>query len=116
MATNEVYRHGTHIPLEVPTGTKSGDPVAAGEAHTLPGVAVTDRLTGETKATVWLEGAWRLTVDGAVTETGTPVYINDDGTRQTQLTTTATDNLLFGYALEQKTATAAPIDVLIARA
>lgn len=118
MATNEVYRHGTHIPLNVPTGTKSGDPVAASEAQTIPGVAVTDRVTGETTATVWCEGAWRLAVDGEVTETGTKLYIVADGTRQTKLTTSdATGaNLLFGYALEQKTAAVAPIDVLIARA
>lgn len=112
MAINEVYRDADHIPLPVPTGTQSGDPVAVGS---LVGVAVTDRVTGESEATVWLKGAFSFDVDGAVTEVGQPLYIVADDTRQTQLTTTATDNTVFGYALETKTAAVSAIPVRIAQ-
>ncbi len=117
MATNEVYRNADHIPLWVPTGTKSGDPVAASTAQTLPGVAQLDRATGEVQTTVWLKGVFNLVVDGEITQDGTPVYIVADGTRQQQLVVAepAADGLLFGYALEPKTAAAAAVPVRIAQ-
>ena len=60
--------------------------------------------------------AMGLTVSDAVTNVGQPLYVAGDGTsRITALTTTATGNTLFGYALETKTATAAPIAVAIAQ-
>lgn len=107
MATNEVFREADHLTLPVPAGVKSGDPVQVGS---LMGVAQTDRAADST-ATVWLEGAFRLTVDGAVANVGDPIYIVS---ADRSLTTTATGNTIFGYALETKTATAAPIVVKIA--
>lgn len=117
MATNEVYRNAEHLPLWVPTGTKSGDPVAATTAQTIPGVAIIDRASGEVQTTVWTKGVWKLTVDGEVTQDGTPVYIVADGTRQQQLVVEepVADGLLFGYAMSQKTAAAAPVPVRIAQ-
>lgn len=106
MATNEVFREADHLTLPVPSGVKSGDPVLVGS---LPGVAQTDR-DANGNATVWLDGAYRLTVTGAVVNVGDPVYIAADRS----LSVTATGNTVFGYALETKTATAAPIIVRVA--
>ena len=121
MARNEIFRDADHLSLPVPSGTVSGDPVKVGG---LMGVAQTDRATAsnfgggnpEGNATVWLKGAHVLTVDGAITDVGQPVYFVGDGTsRSAQLSATATDNTLFGHALETKAATAGPIRVRIAR-
>lgn len=124
MAKNEVLRHGDHISLPVPTGTISGDPVVVGS---LKGVAQTDRATyptgtnpgggnAEGFASVWTKGVHTFDVTGAVTVIGSPVYYVGDGTtRNPQLTTTATANTLFGYALETKAAGAARIDVRVAQ-
>lgn len=110
MASNEVYRDAVHIPLPVPSGTKSGDPVKVGS---LIGVAQTDR-DADGNATVWRNGAHTFTVDGAVTAVGAPLYVVGDGTsRITQLTATATGNTLFGYALATKPATAGPLAVAL---
>ena len=112
MATNEVYRNADHLPLPVPSGTVSGDPVKVGS---LIGVAVTNR-DGNGEATVWRKGAYTFTVDNAVTAVGTPLYVAGDGTsRITSLTATATGNTLFGYALATKTAAAGPLPVAIAQ-
>jgi predicted RecA/RadA family phage recombinase len=108
MATNEVFREADHLTLPVPSGVKSGDAVLVGS---LPGVAQTTRDDVAGTATVWLDGAFRLTVTGAVANVGDPVYIVS---ADRSLTTTATGNTVFGYALETKTATAAPIIVRIA--
>jgi predicted RecA/RadA family phage recombinase len=107
MATNEVFREADHLTLPVPTGVKSGEAVQVGS---LMGVAQTDRDDVAGTATVWLDGAFRLTVTGAVSNVGDPVYIDSNRA----LTTTATGNTIFGYALETKTATAAPLVVRIA--
>lgn len=112
MATNEVYRNADSIPLPVPAGTKSGDPVKVGS---LIGVALTDR-GDDGQATVRRTGAFTLTVGDAVESAGTPLYVAGDGTsRITSLTTTATGNTLFGYALTTKTAAAGPLPVAIAQ-
>lgn len=121
MARNEIFRDADHLSLPVPSGTVSGDPVKVGS---LVGVAQTDRATAtnpgggnaEGNATVWRKGAHSLTVDGAITAVGQAVYFVGDGTsRSAQLSATASGNTLFGYALETKAATAAPIRVAIAR-
>ena len=114
MAKNQVYANATHIPLPVVAGTKSGDPVLVGA---LVGVAITDREVGETEVAVWRDGAWNLSVAGEVTEVGQEVYIAAaaQGTRTTELTTTSTDAVLFGYALATKTAAAGVIPVALAR-
>ena len=107
MATNEVFRDADHLTLPVASGTKSGDPVMVGS---LPGVAQTDR-DADGNATVWLKGAYKLNVDGAIAAVATPVY--HDGS--TTLTATATDNDLFGYALETKGTGEGVITVRIAQ-
>ncbi len=107
MATNEVFRDADHLTLPVLAGVKSGDPVKVGS---LVGVAQTDRDTDGT-ATVWLKGGHRLTVTGAVTNVGDPIYITAAGA----LNVTPTDNTLFGHALETKAAAASEIVVRIAR-
>ena len=114
MATNQVYANAQHIPLPVPTGTKSGDPVLVGS---LVGVAIIDRDTVDGQATVWRDGAWNLTVAGAVTVIGAPLYIAaaGQGTRQTKLTVTAGTDVLFGYALATKAAADGVIPVALAQ-
>nr|WP_297424774.1 DUF2190 family protein [uncultured Actinotalea sp.] len=112
MATNEVLRNADHITLPVPSGTVAGDPVKVGS---LVGVAQTSR-DSDGNATVWRKGAYDLTVSDAVTAVGTPLYVAGDGTsRITALTTTATSNTLFGYALATKGATSGPLTVVIAQ-
>jgi predicted RecA/RadA family phage recombinase len=113
MATNQVYANAQHIPLPVPSGTKSGDPVLVGA---LVGVAIIDR-EADGAATVWRDGAWNLTVTGEVTVIGAPVYIAaaGQGTRQTKLTVTAGSDVLFGYALATKGAADGVIPVAIAQ-
>lgn len=127
MAINEVYTDADHLSLPVPSGKKSGDPVRVGG---LNGVCETDRADSSQDpsyvngsynagpwgggnpdgyATVFLKGAYRFTVTGATTP-GTPVYITSTGV----LNVTATDNSLFGHALESKTAAAGPCTVRIA--
>lgn len=89
MATNQRYPHFDHISLEVPEGTRSGDPVIVGQ---IAGVAQTDRgVDGRT--TVWLDGSYLLPVDGAVTE-GQALYLDTPGG---DLTTTGT--VFFGVAV-----------------
>lgn len=107
MAKNQHLRHAQHVSLPVPSGTKSGDAVLVGS---LPGVAITDRQSDGT-ATVWRDGSWNLTVDGAVANVGDKVYITSTGV----LNVTVTGNTLYGYALATKAAAAAEIPVAIAQ-
>jgi predicted RecA/RadA family phage recombinase len=112
MARNEVFRDADHLSLPVPDGTKAGSPVLIG--GTLVGVTETDEGTGgnaDNFATVWRKGAHKLSVTGAVTAVGDPVYI----TSGNALNRTASGNTLFGYALELKGAPAGVIRVAIAR-
>ena len=60
MATNEVYYPGDTLPLPVPAGTKSGDPVVVG---TIAGVALEDR-DAEGNAPVRVKGVYKLAVTG----------------------------------------------------
>lgn len=94
MATNEVYKYGNSIPLPVPDGTVSGDPVVVGQ---LTGVAQTDR-DADGNATVALIGAYNVPVVGAIAAVGAPVYI----TSASDATATATGNQLLGHALATK--------------
>lgn len=105
---NEVYRDADELTLPVPEGTKSGDAVIVGD---LPGVAATDR-DADGNATVWMRGAYDLSVTGAVTQIGAPIYIPAAGGN---LSVTADGNKLFGHALATKTAAAAVITVKLAK-
>lgn len=111
MALNEVFRDGNKLSLPVPDGTASGAPVKIGS---LVGVCETAEGQGgnpEGFASVWLVGVHNLSVTGAVTNVGDPVYI----TSGNALNVTASGNTLFGYALATKGAAAGVIRVLIAR-
>ena len=94
--------------LPVLAGVVSGGPVIVGM---LPGVALTDR-DANGNATVQLDGAFDVSVTGAIASIGLPVYI-----------TSATGALvvapgagiqLFGHALQTKGAGAGTIMVEIA--
>ncbi len=60
MAKNEVYYPGDAIPLPVPEGTKSGDPVVVG---TIAGIAMEDRDAAG-NAPVRVKGVFKLSVTG----------------------------------------------------
>lgn len=111
MALNEVLRDADHLSLPVPADTPAGAPVKVGGL-----VGVTQTAEGEGgntdgHATVWLKGAHALSVTGALAAVGTPVYITSSNT----LTATATDNTLFGHALETKGSGAGVITVRVGR-
>ena len=60
MAKNEVYYPGDTLPLPVPAGTKSGDPVVVG---TIAGVALENRDAAG-NAPVRVKGVYKLSVTG----------------------------------------------------
>ena len=103
MAKNQRYSNALHISIPVPEGVKSGDPVQVGNIN---GVAQIDREADGT-ATIWLDGSWLIEVTGATT-VGAPVYITTDGT----LSADEADGTPWGIALANKTATAAPVEVV----
>jgi predicted RecA/RadA family phage recombinase len=114
MAVNERFRDADKLSLPVPAGTVSGSPVKIGS---LMGVTQTNRATatefggGNTvgSATVWLRGIFDLTVTGAVTNIGDPVYIDASNA----LSVTSAGNTLFGYALVTKAAPASVVPIRI---
>ncbi|MCL8026319.1 capsid cement protein [Nocardioides bruguierae] len=93
------------LSLPVPAETRSGDPVIVGG---IVGVAETDRtevVSGVTYgapgnpdgyASVNVDGTFEVSVADAVTAAGTAIYIPSAGGA---LTTTATDNVLFGHTV-----------------
>lgn len=110
---NETFREADKLPLPVPAGTKSGDPVRIGE---LNGYAATDRANTSVKpynsdgtpntsynwgggntdgnATVWLNGAPTFAdSELEITEVGQPVFaIVNAGTGAITSLTTDEDN------------------------
>lgn len=100
------------LSLPVANNTASGAPVKVGS---LVGVTATAEGEGgnpEGHASVWTAGVYRLQVGtGAVASVGLPIYITSGGA----LTATATDNTLFGYALETKASGASVIRVKLAK-
>jgi predicted RecA/RadA family phage recombinase len=114
MAVNERFRDADKLSLPVPAGTGSGSPVKVGSVM---GVTQTNRATATEfgggnavgSATVWLKGIFDLTVTGAVTNIGDPVYIDASNA----LSVTAAGNTLYGYAMATKTAPASVIPVRI---
>jgi predicted RecA/RadA family phage recombinase len=105
MSKNQVYAGSRPaLPLPVPAGTKSGEPVIVGG---IVGVAETDRAattngvhTGpglpDGYASVQPDGTYSLPVADAVSAAGTKIYIV---TADRSLTTTASGNTLFGYTV-----------------
>lgn len=105
MAKNQRYTHGAHIALTADKAVESGAPVLIGE---ISGVAQTTAKVGE-KVTVWRDGSYDLEVTGTTTE-GQAVYIvAADNT----LTTTASGNKLFGYALAASASGKSIVEVLV---
>lgn len=100
MALNEIFKESQNVSLPVPTGTASGDPVRVG---ILNGVAQTSEGDGQNApgyASVKLNGAHKVPVEGAVADVGDPIYITSAG----ELTATATGNDLWGAALQTQAA------------
>ena len=116
MAKNEVFRDADHLSLPVPDGTGSGVPViVGGVVDGLVGITETKEGEGgnaDNYATVWLKGAHKVPVTGAVATIGLPIYIPPAGGA---LTTTATNNALWGNALETKGSGTGTITVRIRR-
>lgn len=91
MAVNSRFATTKTRLLPVASGVVSGDPVKVGA---LVGVALIDR-NADGNATVALDGAYDLTVTGALGAAGTAVYIDGSG----DLTATVGSNTLFGYSI-----------------
>lgn len=119
MARNEVYKNADYLSLPVPSGKLSGDPVRIGglnavlqtnEGSVDDGNIVTypyNKAPSSNEvgyASVALKGAFRIPVSTTTTlAIGDPVYII---TASNLLTPVASGNVLFGYALSVKGATA----------
>ncbi len=103
MAKNEVYYPGNTIPLPVPEGTKSGDPVVVG---TIAGVALEDRDAAG-NAPVRVKGVYKLAVTGhdgsktAAIAVGAKVYYTaPSGETPAIIDANATTGKEFGVALK----------------
>ena len=103
MAKNEVYYPGDTLPLPVPAGTKSGDPVVIG---TIAGVALEDR-DAVGNAPVRVKGVFKLSVTGhdgtsnkAITVGDTVYYTAPSGQTPAIINSNATTGKEFGVALE----------------
>lgn len=100
MALNEVYDRADSIPVTVPSGVVSGDPVVVGK---IVGVAITDRGT-DGKTVIKRNGAHSLTVTGAINE-GDIVYAVTSAGLVTSLTATVGSNTIFGLSMTTQAAT-----------
>lgn len=103
MATNEVYYPGDTLPLPVPAGTKSGDPVVVG---TIAGIAMEDRDAAG-NAPVRVKGVFKLSVTGndgasnkAIAVGDTVYYTAPSGETPATIDANATDGAEFGVALK----------------
>lgn len=102
MATNQYLEQARWMTLPVPAVTVSGDPVISGD---IAGVALLDAAPDNT-STVDTGGAYRLTVTGAVSTVGATLYATvDGGGVVTAISTTASGNKRYGYALATQAAT-----------
>src|SRR3990167_276042 len=81
MAGNQIYDDAVSLSLPVPVGAVSGDPVVVGK---MPGVLLTDRDAVTLEATVFMGGAFTLSVIGQNDAGNSAVAIGDalfyDGT------------------------------------
>lgn len=103
MAKNEVYYPGDAIPLPVPEGTKSGDPVVVG---TIAGIAMEDRDAAG-YAPVRVKGVFKLSVTGhdgtenkAIAVGDTVYYTAPSGGSPAIIDANATTGKEFGVALK----------------
>lgn len=88
---NEIYSPGRRLPVAVPAGVVSGDPVVVGS---IVGVAQISR-TADGVVTIDTAGVYELTVTGAIT-LGAPVYAVVAAGLVTSLTATVGTNTRFG--------------------
>jgi len=110
MAKNEVYYPGDALPLPVPAGTKSGDPVVVG---TIAGVALENRDAAG-NAPVRVKGVFKLSVTGhdgtenkAIGKGDKVYYTAPSGETPAIIDANATTGKEFGVALEAIAAGAA---------
>ncbi len=103
MATNEVYYPGDTLPLPVPAGTKSGDPVVVG---TIAGVALEDRDAAG-NAPVRVKGVYKFSVTGhdgtsskAIAVGGKVYYTAPSGKTPAIIDANVTTGKEFGVALK----------------
>lgn len=96
---NEHFRDADRLSLPVDADTPSGDPVVVGSIIGVTATAEGEGGNPDGYASVWTKGAFNLTVSTTVGSVGLALY-KAAGTNK--LTTTATANTLFGYALETK--------------
>lgn len=99
------------LSLPVPADTPSGAPVIVGGLVGVTATAEGDGGNAEGYASVWTAGVYRLDVSTTVSAPGTPLYKGSGAA----LTTTSTDNTLFGYALEAKGSGTGSIPVKLAK-
>jgi predicted RecA/RadA family phage recombinase len=109
MAKNEIFRNANHLAFTVTAGVLSGDLVVIGGLH---GVAQIDRDATDGKATLWLDGGWKLPVANATYTEGQPIYAHAaggtapvSGEKAGLINGTATTGKLIGHSLEAKTTT-----------
>lgn len=99
MAKNRIYEEADSLRLPVPAETESGDPVVVGN---IPGVAVTDRDATDGKATVDMDGAYKLPVKAVNKAGNSKVAVGDIiYMKGTQLNKNNEEGTRFGYALEE---------------
>jgi len=115
MAKNEVYYPGDTIPLPVPEGTKSGDPVVVG---TIAGIAMEDRDAAG-YAPVRVKGVFMLSVTGhdgtdneAIAVGDKVYYTAPSGGSPAVIDANATAGAEFGVAL--KAVAAGATDAVVA--
>lgn len=119
MPLNEIYRNADQLSLPVPNSTAPGSPVLVGglKGITETGTDSSGNPIGVGNpvgyATVFLKGAHVVTVVGAITAVGQPVYIV---TADNSLTTTSGSNTLWGHALSLKGSGSGTATVRIVRA
>lgn len=132
MAKNVVYKDADYLSAPVPTGTLSGSPVRIGGLNAVtqtdegsveitranaqaPNYSTSNRASGNKAgwASVAYKGAARLTVTGAVTAYGAPIYINL-ADNALNVSDNSGARPLFGHALGTKAAGAGEIIVRIA--
>lgn len=100
------------LSLPVAADTASGAPVVVGSIIGVTATAEGQGGNPDGYASVWTEGVYRLDVSTTVATVGLALY-KASGTDA--LTTTATSNTLFGYALEAKGSGTAAIPVKLAK-
>lgn len=100
MALNEVFKPGDRLPVPVPAGVVSGNPVVVGS---LIGVAQISRDAAG-YVTIDTAGVYEFTVTGAI-NFGDPVYAVTSGGLVTSLTATASGNTRFGTSMTTQAAT-----------